>query len=568
MILALTIAAALTWYPSEQWRDVPDPDADSRARKGGTIRFNGSQSPKSLNAYVDNNSYTAMTFDLMYDRLLGMDSKTLDFIPQLARRWAVSADGSEFVFEIDDRARWSDGVPVSAHDVKWTFDTVMDPANDTGPWKTVLGFFESPEVIDDRTVRFRKKDAQKKDWRDILNCSTFWILPKHAFEGRSFNSVSMQGLPVSGSYRVEKVEEQIETVFARVDGWWRGDFPSCRNTCNFDRIVMRYHASNENAFESLKARKIDVYPVYTARIMAEQTRGDRFDRNWILKRRIRNHRPIGFQAFAMNMRRKPFDDLRVRKAMAMLIDRETMNRTMMSGAYFLLNSFYTDLYSQSNPCTNTLYRYDVAEAKRLLADAGYANGFEFTFLSRSSSEDKFLSLFSHALEQCGIKMNIDRKDFAGWMRDMDSFNFDMTWQSWGASLIRTPEIMWSSKEADRQGSNNTVGFKSSEVDAIIEEERQMTDMAERAAAYRRIDAIIASACPYAFLWQSDSSRILYWNKFGMPETVFSRHGDERCIFTYWWYDPDKAAELEEAVSTGGFLPAVPYEVDYGKFRGN
>lgn len=568
MIFAFLVAASLVWYPSENWRDTPDPDADRRARKGGTVRFNGSQPPKSLNAYVDNNSYTSMMFDLMYDRLLGMDSRTLDFRPALARRWAVSDDGTEFHFEIDPRARWSDGVPVTAGDVKWTFDTVMDPKSDTGAWKMILSLFESPEILGERKVLFRRKAGKDKDWRDLLNCSTFWILPRHALEGRDFNSLSMLSVPVSGAYRIEKIDEQIETVFSRVRKWWRRDHPSCRNTCNFDRIVMRYHVSNENAFESLKAMKIDVYPVYTIRIMTHETNGEKFERNWILKRSVRNHKPIGFQAFAMNMRRKPFDDRRVREAMAMLVDRETMNRTMMSSAYFLQNSYYTDLYDKNDPCTNRLYCLDIPEAKRLLAEAGYADGFEFTFLSRGAGEEKFLSLFSHALSQCGIKMNIERKDFASWMRDMDSFNFDMTWQSWGASLIRTPEIMWLSAEADRAGSNNTVGFKSAEVDRVIKAEKSMTSMRERIRAYRRIDSLVAAECPYAFLWQSDSTRILYWNKFGMPESVFSRFGDEASIFTYWWYDVDKARELKEAVADGTFLPAVKYEIDYDQTKNN
>ena len=159
--------------------------------------------------------------------------------------------------------------------------------------------------------------------------------------------------------------------------------------------------------------------------MRNETHGEKFDRNWILKRRVKNHNPVGFQGFAMNMRKPPFDDLRVRKAMAMLVDRETMNRTMMFGEYFLLKSYYTDLYDDDHPCGNPEFKYDVEGAKKLLDEAGWKrnekgllekNGreFRFTFLSRASSEDKFLSLFNHALQQCGIKMDIARKDFAGW----------------------------------------------------------------------------------------------------------------------------------------------------------
>lgn len=568
MILSsLVLLGSLIWHPAADWVDTIDPVADPNARKGGTIRFNGSQPPKSFNAYVDNNSYTKMTFDLMYENLIGVDSQTLEFCPALARRWAVSEDGNEYVFEIDERAYWSDGVPVTSADVKWTFDAVMDPKNDTGPWKSILADFASPEIINSRTVRFVKKGGSPKNWRDILHCGMFWIMPRHAFEGKDFNKLDLLNAPVGGAYMITRVAEQIETEFSRVKNWWRRDFPSCKSTCNFDRIVMRYYIDNENAFEALKKRAIDIYPVYTARIMNNETHGERFDRNWLVKRLVHNQHPCGFQGFAMNMRVKPFDDIRVRKAMAYLIDRETMNRTMMGNAYFLMKSYFTDLYDEEHPCNNHFYEYNVEKAKELLKEAGYENGFSFTFLSRSSSEDKFLALFDHALKQCNIKMKIVRKDFAGWMRDMDSFSFEMTWATYGDSIFKNPETMWLSSEADRKGSNNVTGFKSEEVDRIIAEEKNMQTTAERNEAYRRIDALIAEQCPFALLWQTDTRRLIYWNKFGMPKPILGKYSDEDCIFGYWWYDEDKARELEEAMKEHTCLPDLPLHVTYGEVMG-
>lgn len=566
MMLAGILLASLVWYPSPGWTERPDPSASVYARRGGVMRLNGAQPPKSFNAYVDNNTYTAMLFDMMYDRLLGVDSETGELVPALARRWAVSEDGREFVFEIDPRARWSDGRPVTAHDVKWTFDAVLDPASDTGPWKPTLAFFESPQVVDGRTVRFRKKGDGGRDWRDILNCSTFWILPKHAFGGKDFNKLEFEEAVSGGPYYISRIAEQIETELTRHGRWWRQDLPSCRGTCNFDKIVVRYFADNENAFEAFKKRKIDVYPVYTARIYAEGTLTDDFARNLALKRRVKNHAPIGFQGFAMNMRRPPFDKLAVRQAMAKLVDRETMNRTMMNGAYFLLGSYWQDLYDAGHPCTNMVWKYDVEGAKKLLREAGYGNGFSFTFLSRSATEDKFLSLFSHALAGCGVKMEIVRKDFAAWMRDMDDFNFDMTWAAWGAGRVKYPELSWSSREADRKGSNNITGFRDAEVDRLIEEEKSMDSMADRTAAYRKMDARIAAAVPYVLLWQTDSTRLLYWNKFGTPAAVLSRLGREEAALSYWWYDIDKADELFRAIRSGGCLPSVPETVDFDGVR--
>ena len=573
MTLGILAILAATWYPAADWTERPDPAASPYARRGGTIRLNGAQPPKSFNAYIDNNNYSAMVFDLMYGKLLGMNAATSDLEPSLARKWTVSDDGREFTFVLDGRAKWSDGEPVTAADVKWTFDAVMDPKSATGPWKAMLGFFDSPEILDARTVRFRKKGNSPRDWRDILNCSMFWILPRHAFAGRDFAKINFVNAVVGGAYAISRAEPQVETELKRHGNWWCQDLPQCRGTMNFDRILIRYFTDNENAFEAFKKRKVDVYPVYSARIYAEETKGAAFQHNWILKRNVRNRAPIGFQGFAMNMRRPPFDDVRVRRAMAALLDRETMNRTMMNGAYFLLNSYYADLYDGKHPCRNEMHAYDPAKAARLLAEAGWTkdpadgklkkNGrpFAFTFLSRGSTEDKFLALFNQALREQGISMTIDRKDFASWMRDMDEFAYDMTWAAWGAGTVKYPELSWSGAEADRKGSNNITGFKSAAVDRLIAVEKGMDDAATRLETYRKIDALVAAEVPYVLLWMTDSTRLLYWNKFGTPRGVLAPAQKEEAVLPYWWYDEDRAVELDRAMKSGAFLPSVPESID-------
>ena len=566
------LLAAAVWHPAADWVEKPDPYASPYARRGGTFRLSGAQPPKSFNAYVDNNNYSSMVMDLLYGRLLGMDRATSELVPSLARKWSVTDDGREFTFVLDERATWSDGAPVTAADVKWTFDAVMDPKNDTGPWKSMLGFFQSPEVIDTRTVRFVKKGDSPRDWRDILNCSSFWILPKHAFEKTAFNKLNLVGAVSGDAYQIVRAEPQVETELRRHGRWWAQDLPQNRGTKNFDRILVRYFAENENAFEALKKRKLDYYPIYTARIYEQETGGEAFKRNFILKRRVRNRAPIGFQGFAMNMRRSPFDDVRVRRAMAALVDRETMNRTMMNNAYFLMNSYYTDLYDAAHPCPNEMHVFDPEKAARLLDEAGWrvdatdgrrkkdGKTFAFDFLSRGATEDKFLSLFDQELRKLGISMSIVRKDFASWMRDMDEFAYDMTWAAWGAGTVKYPELSWLGAEADRKGSNNITGFKSGEVDSLIAAEKGMDDAAARLDVYRKIDSLVAAEVPYVLLWQTDSTRILYWNKFGMPKTVLSPYEREESALGYWWYDADRAEELERAIRENGFLPTIPETV--------
>ena len=545
--------------------------ADAPA-KGGTIRLNGFQPPKSMNAYVDNFQYTQMTFQLMYETLIETDSETSEFTPGLASSWKVSDDAQSFTFTLDPAAKWSDGRPVTADDVKWTFDAVMAPDAQTGPYKAQLCDFESPLVVDERTVVFRVHHGQRH-WRDLLHCGQFPIMPRHAFEGRDFNALSLEGAVVSGPYRLARLDEQVESVFERRGDWWRNAARERdRGRYNFDRIVMRYFADDMNAYEAFKLGKLDVYAVYTARIMATETRGEKYDRNHIRVRRVANQRPCGFQGFAMNMRRPPFDDLRVRKAMAQLIDRETMNRTLMYSQYFLHRSYLESLYDARHPCGNVFWKYDPAAAAKLLDEAGWTldpgtgrrtkegRSFAFTFLSRSASEDKFLAPFAAALKDVGIEMSIVRKDLTGWARDMDEFNFDMTWSAWGSSVFPNAEPLWSSREADRKSGCNYTGFASKEVDALIEEEKSEFDVERRAEINRRIDALIAEQVPYVLLWNINSTRLLYWNKFGMPEAPLGRFGTETEIPYYWWYDADAAEELR----TGDWLPSIPVEARYGK----
>ena len=572
--LLLTALAALPdgeRLPKAGWQDGPDPVACPYAEPGGILRFAAFQPPKSLNGYIDSNTYTRQVFGMMYETLLTTDSFTMEFTPGLAARWFISDDKSTYTFELDHSARWSDNTPVTADDVKWTFDQIMDPKNATGAAKVALGVFDSPEVLNPSTIRFRAKESH---WRNLLALGSFEIMPRHAFQDQDFNRLDFDKPVVSGPYVLSSVKEQIEIRMSRRRDWWAGAKPSFQNTMNFDSVVFRYFSDNENAFEAFKKGLVDVYSVYTARIWANETIGERFDKSWIVKRLVRNHKPIGFQGFAMNMRRPPFDDLRVRKALSHLVDRETMNRTMMFKAYFLHRSYFEDLYNSEIPFENEIIGFNIARAKTLLREAGYRpnpqtgllekNGrvLSFSFLTRDGGADKFLAVCANAFNEVGIRMKIERKDFASWMRDMDEYNFDITWASWGSSVFRDPESMWHSKEADRPSGNNITGFKDPRVDALIDKQKTIFSIAERNDICREIDRIITAAVPYVLLWNTDVTRLLYWDKFGTPKTVLSKFGDERSLLSYWWYDAESAAELKAAMASGDVLPQRAGLVDF------
>lgn len=572
MMLAMPVFAEER-FPGPDWSDAPSPLTSPHATVGGEINIYAHQYPQSFNYYLDNNVLSGELFGNMYETLLSIDGITAEYTPGLAKSWTISDDKKVFTFEIDERAMWSDGAPVTAHDVVFTFQTILDPKNLTGPHKVGLDYFETPEALDERTVRFTAKEVH---WRNLGIAGGLIILPKHAMEGQDFNRLHFEFPVISGPYRISEVREGQFVKMTRRSDWWGRELPRNQYTGNFETLAYRFFADTENAFESFRRGLIDVFPVYMARLWVNETSGERFDHHWIVKQKIYNSNPIGFQGFAMNMRRAPYDDLRVRQALAHLLNREKMNSTLMYNQYFLHKSYYEDLYDEAHPCTNPEFGYDKDKARALLAEAGWVANpktgllekdgkpFVVTFLTRDPGSDKFLAIYGEDLKDVGIELKIDRKDWAAWTKDMDEFNYDMTWAAWGAGLFKDPESMWHSKEADRASGNNITGFKSVEVDAIIEQQKSIFDVQERNALLRKLDAMVTREVPYVLLWNINYTRLLYWNKFGTPPQVLSKYGDERSAFSLWWFDEDAAADLTEAMSEERALPARPVEVNFDR----
>lgn len=550
-------------YPGPDWQDEMSPFADPAAYPGGEFSLWAGPFPKSFNYYLDTTVTSSRLFNLLFETLLGINGLTLEFEPNLAGSWSVSADRTTFEFRLDERARWSDGAPISARDVAWTYDAIMDPKNLTGPHKISFERFHAPEVIDERTIRFTAREVH---WKNLLSLGSFHILPAHIFEDQDFNKINFEFPVTAGAYQVESVREGIALTLKRRGDWWQWVRPSTRGIANFDRLKFRFFTERENAFAEFKTGNLDYYPVYTASRWATETAGEAYDNNWIIKQEVYNYNPIGFQGFAMNLRRTKFADRRVRLALAHLLDRAKMNQTIMYESYFLHGCYFEDLYDEREPCRGPDIRFDKDEARRLLAEAGWeasketgllekdGQPFIIYFLTRSQTSDKFLAIYQEDLNDVGIQLEIVRKDWAAWVKDMDEFNFDMTWAAWGASIFKDPESLWHSREADRTGGQNITGYKNPEVDAMIDALRTEFDIGKRHDMVRRVDTILANDIPYVLLWNLNYRRLLYWNKFGTPKTVLPKFSGEEGAYSFWWYDEDSAADLEYAREAGEPLP--------------
>jgi microcin C transport system substrate-binding protein len=546
-----------------------DSIASPEAVRGGTYSAWGGGFPKSLNMWLDFNSFSKSITELMFEGLVEMHSTRDEPRGLLAVSWTISEDRKTFTFQIHPDAKWSDGRPVTAEDIQFYYDVIMNPKHLTSLFRVDMSRFSRPEVLGEKTVRLMANQAH---WMNFWTAAGFVAFPKHAWEGKDFNAINFEFPVVSGPYALDEVKMNRSVSLKRRGDWWGRVKKSNQYKYNFDHVVFKSMEDRVKALETLKRGDFDVCAIYTARIWAQQTDFPQVQKNWVVRQTVFNQEPKAFQGFALNLRRPIFQDQRVREALACLLNRELMNEKLMFNEYFLLNSYYPDLYPGNRNPDAPFVKFDPERARRLLAEAGWAvdaggtlvkDGAPFEIVFLHHGEDlRHLNIYLEDLKSVGIRARVDLVSEATYTKRKDYHEFDMLWANWGATRLRDPESMWSSKTADDIATQNVCGFKDEEIDRLIEAQKTEMDLGRRNEILKAIDRRLTRIMPYVLLWQSDRSRLLYWNKFGTPRTVLNKFDREDVIPIYWWYDSNRADALAEAMRRDQPLPAVPAEVHY------
>ncbi len=546
-----------------------DPIAAKDARTCGVINLWGSSMPKSLNYWEDPNSFTGEVAGLLFEPLVVLHSTQDRPVGALASQWETSPDGKTYTFKLNPKAKWSDGKPVTAYDVQFYYDVIMNPKHLTPIFKVGLSRFDRPVVMDSLTVAITAKQAH---WENFWEAASMMAFPRHIWQGKNFDEVRFEFPVVSGPYRIKELQKDRHLQLERRADWWGRSKAYNYGKYNFQGIRYRFMEDRNKALEALKKGDFDAYPIYTASIWVKQTDFDAVQKNWVVKQRIFNKEPIGFQGLAINLRQPQFQDIRVRQALAMLLNRELMNDKYMYNQYFLLNSFVPDLYPGNQNPLAPKFIYQPDSARALLAAAGYQanaqgllakNGKVLSITFLTPSEDmRHLTLYAEDLKAVGIDAKIEKMAYSQLQKRLDEFDFDMYWSSWGASRLRNPESAWISRTADEKASNNLPGVKDKLVDSLIVAQKTEMDLAKRNEINIAIDNRLTAIIPYVLLWQADNHRILYWNRFGHPKSVFDKFGREESILAYWWVDPAKDQALSQAKSAGTALPKESLDVKW------
>jgi len=532
----------------------------------GEISLWGAAMPRSLNMWQDYNSFSVSVISMLFEPLAELHATENRPVGVLASSWEISPDGMSYSFEIDSRAKWSDGKPVTAYDVQFYYDVIMDPKNLTPIFKVGLSRLERPEVQD--SLHFTVK-AIDPHWGNFWEAAGMVAFPKHIWENADFNSIRFEFPVISGPYEIKQMKIDRSLELARRADWWGRQKNYNAGKYNFNKITYRFMEDRNKALEALKKGDFDAYPIYTSSIWINQTDFDAVKKGYVLKNRVFNQEPKGFQGFALNLRRDKFNDVRVRKALSLLLDRELMNEKFMFNQYFLLNTYYPSLWEGNRNPNAPLYLYAPDSARKLFEEAGYtvnAQGkltgkdgkqFELTFLNHAE-DVRHTTKFQEDLKAVGIEAKIETVSLSTFRQRIDEANFDLCWIAWGAGRLSDPEASWHSKTANDRGTNNVPGLQDSIIDSLIEAQKTEQDLNIRNEILKKLDIRLTEIIPYILLWQSENNKILHWNRFGYPKSLYGKYNREEAIPVYWWLDPKKAAILQAAQKNGEILP-IPEE---------
>ncbi|MDG2305369.1 MAG: ABC transporter substrate-binding protein [Candidatus Binatia bacterium] len=549
------------------------------AVRGGTARLYLPDWPPTLRQAGENwnTSFNYMAGALLYESLLSMNPFTLQPTPALATHWWVSEDKTTYRFRLNPMARFSNGEEVTANDVVASWKLRVDPGLREPSSVMTFGKLHEPTVLSKYIVEVKVKE---ESWRNFLYFSGMTVFPASSIgdiTGEEYlDRYQFDYVPGSGPYIIHKadIDQGKSITLRRRDDYWDENNPTRRGTYNIENYEYAIVKDPGLAFEKVKKGELDIYTVSKAQWWAEEVpKIDAVKRGMLQPRKIWNDRPMGTSGIAINMQKLGLSDLRVRRALQFLYNRELMIEKLFFGEYSPLDSYYQGGVYQ-NP-DNPHMPYDPLAAVELLEEAGWTeinpagyrvkDGQElrFNLVYSSSQLEPSLTLFQEDAKQAGFAIDLQLLTPAALWKALQQKEYQLSSIAWGALVFPNPETSFSSDLADKHGNNNITAFKNDRVDALCEEYDTEYDVARRIEIIREVDGLVYEQQPYILGWYLAPLRLLYSNKFKMPAWGIGPLTDGSEEHYLWWIDPEQEKLVDEARrDTSKSLPLLPVENRY------
>jgi peptide/nickel transport system substrate-binding protein len=474
----------------------PSGGETARPTTGGVVYRHLESDCRTLNWVLYTTTYENYVLRYLYDRLLDYD-ENMEIVPVLAEDYEVSKDHLHITVTLRDSLRWHDGEPITAEDVKFTVDKILDP---DVPAVNKEGWFSRLDRVD-VTGPLTLDFVWKEPYAPCVHALTQLApIPKHIYGQGNFNENPANRAPVgSGPFKFEEWRTGQMISLVRNDLYY-GRKPY------LDRVIFRIIPDGSVALNALKTGELD-----EMRITQVQWDTQTSDPGF-LARFDKRHYPVPqYNYLAWNCRSVWFRDPRVRRAMTMLFDREKINKELYGGfAEIVTGPFYIRSWAYNHSVEPI--PFDPAGAMKLLDEAGWIdsnhdgvrekNGakFEFDFYIASGSETgrRFSELLQEQCRKAGVIVNIRQIEGATFFDKMFKGEYDGTALAW--RLENDPDIYdtFHSSQVPPIGLNHTF-YSNIHVDSLLEEGRVEFDHEKREEIYHRVHRLIHDDQPYTFV---------------------------------------------------------------------
>jgi peptide/nickel transport system substrate-binding protein len=545
------------------------PYVDPQVKKGGMIRYGVVGTYDSLNPFNLKSIRTTARGvwdpafgNLIYETLMVRSSDEPFTLYGLLAESVEWDDARSFIqFNLNPKARWSDGEPVTADDVIFSFEILRDKGR--VPFSQRLDLVSKMEKVGDRSVRFTFKPTANRELPLILASSTP-ILPRHAIDPATFDQSTLKPPIGSGPYRVESVFPGERIVYKRNADYWGTNIPAKVGFDNYDRISVEYFFQENALFEAFKKGAVDVYVEGSPTHWTRAYDFPAVANGSVIKETFRPQLPSGMLGFVFNTRRAIFADVNVRAGLSLAFDFEWANKNIFENAYTRTQSYWQNspLSSLGRPAdqrelallgddkariepsvldgTYRLAQTDASGADRkvlreavdLLAKGGYTikNGrmsdakgrpLSFELMTQTPDQEKLAITYQRSLRLIGVEMRIRTVDDSQYQARSGSFDYDMILKSYPSSLSPGIEQVgrWASTSRASSGSFNFAGTADPAIDRLINAMLTAQGEEDFEASVRAYDRLLISGHYIVPLYHIPDQWVARWTYINHPQKL-------------------------------------------------
>lgn len=480
-------------------KKVVDPinyDQTYPSESGGTLIDATTGEPSGLISMLAGESASSAVTANIFNKLLKYD-KNLDLEGELAEKWDISADQKTITFTLKPNLKWADGKPLTSADVLFTWQAVIDEKN-ASPYASDYQLVKKAEAPNPLSFKVSYEQAYAPaldSWAGLQ------ILPKHLLEGKNLRTTEFNRRPVGSSYY-------------KLDNWANGEHiklsrneSSVLGQAKIDQLITRIIPDNSAQFLELMAGNIDLMgldPIKYSRIIPARPE---------LLKQLNLYKELGnsYTYMGFNLKHKPFDDVRVRRALNYAIDKQEIIDGVLLGLGEPVASPYKPGTRWSNPDLKP-YPYNPQKAKALLKEAGFVccnrdgiltkdgKPFAFEIITNQNKErEKSAVLIQRRLKDIGIGVTVRSIEWASFIsRFIKTGDFDVVVLGWSLSLDPDQFSIWHSSQ-QAPGQFNFIGYNNPAVDKLLEQGRLELNLEKRTKIYHEFARVLLDDSPIIYL---------------------------------------------------------------------